>query len=65
MVKQSNQIIDNYDWNKIILIKKKNQNQNLELKLNQSKLKLLTNDKNEMCSKTYEPNAIFLRRFQK
>ena len=40
MVKQSNQIIDDYDWNKIILIKK-NQNQNLELKLNQSELKLL------------------------
>ena len=44
---------------------RKNQNQNLELKLNQSKLKLLTNDKNEMSSKTYEPTAIFLRRFQK
>ena len=25
MVKQSNQIIDNYDWNKIILIKKKSE----------------------------------------
>ena len=48
----------------MILIKK-NQNQNLELKLNQSKLKLLTNDKNERCSKTYEPNAIFLKEVSK